>query len=52
MKAVVLRSRTVDSNDDVNNHNKNVYKTVIPLSYPPRKFTKAHLHEILTELIS
>ena len=30
----------------------NAYKTVKPPSRPPRKFTKAYLHELLTELIS
>ena len=28
------------------------YKTVKPSYYPPRKFTTAHFHELLTELIS
>lgn len=52
MKAVTLRSRTRNSNDGVNNHSKNVYKIVKPPSYPPKKFTTAHLHELLTEIIS
>ena len=52
MKAFILRSRTVNSNDGVNNHIKNAYKTVKPPSYRPRKFNKAHLHELLTKLIS
>ena len=52
MKAITLRSRTGSCNDGSNNHNKNVYKTVKPSSYPPRKFTTAHLYELLTELIS
>ena len=45
MKVVMLRIRTVNSNEVVDSHSK-------PTSYPPRKFTTAHLHEILTELIS
>ena len=52
MKVTMLRSRTGSFNDGANNHSKNVYKTVKPPSYPPRKFTTAHLHELLTELIS
>ena len=51
MKAVMLRSRTGISNEGVNNHNKNIYKTIKPPSYPPIKFTKAHLHKLLTGLI-
>ena len=51
MKAIILRSRTKSPNDGANNHSKNVYKPVKPPSYPPRKFTTAHLHELLTELI-
>ena len=31
---------------------KMLIKSLKPHSYPPRKFTKAHLHEILTKLIS
>ena len=52
MKVVMFRSRTVNCNDGTNNHSKNVYVTVKPSSYPPRKFTTAHLHVLLTELTS
>ena len=52
MKAVMLRSRTVNSNDGVNNNNKNVYKLKKLPSFPPMIFTKAHFHELLTELTS
>ena len=52
MKAFMLLSRTADSNDGVNNHNIFFYQTLKPPSYPPMKFTKALMHEILTELIS
>ena len=51
MRAVMLRSITVNSNDVVNNHSKNAYKTVKPPSYHPRKLTTAHFHALLTELI-
>ena len=47
MKAVMLRSRTANSNYGVNDHSKNSYKTVKPPYYPPRKFTTAHLHALL-----
>ena len=47
-----LLSRTINSNDGVNNHSKNSYENVTPPSYPPRKFTTAHLHELLSELTS
>ena len=52
MKVVILRTGTVNSNDGVNNHSKNYYETVKSHFYPPRKFTKDHFHELLTELIS
>ena len=52
MKAFMLLSKNGYSNDGVNDQSKNIYKTVKPPSYPPRKFTKAHLHGLLTELIS
>ena len=51
MKATMLRSRTGSPNDGVNNHSKNVYKSLKPPSYPRRKLTTAHLHVLLTELI-
>ena len=51
IKEVILRSRTENSNDGVNNHSKNIYKTTKPLCYPSRKFNKAQLHELLTDLI-
>ena len=52
MKTVTLLSITVDINDGVNNHNIVFCTPVNPPSYPPRKFTKDYLHELLTELIS
>ena len=52
MKKVILRSRTGNCNNGTNNHSKNIYNTVNPPHYPPSKFTTAHLHEILTEIIS
>ena len=51
MKEIILRSRTGSYNDGANNHSRNVYKTVKPPSYPPRKFNAAHLHELLTKII-
>ena len=39
MKAIILRSRTGSCNDGTNDHSKNVYKTVKPPSYPPKKLT-------------
>ena len=48
MKVFMLRSRIVNVNEGVNNHNANVYETVKPPSYSPRKFTKAYLHELIT----
>ena len=52
MKAVMLRSRTRNRNEIVNKHSKDAYKTVKPLSFPPRTFTKANLNELFSELIS
>ena len=52
MKEVMLRSRTGNSNEGVNNHSENVCRTVKPTSYPSRKFATAHLHELITKLIS
>ena len=52
MKVVMLRIRTVNSNDGVNNHSKKAYETVKPPSYPTKKFTTAYLHELRTELMS
>lgn len=51
-KAIILRRRTGSCNDCANNHSKNIYKTIKPPSYPPKKFSAAHLYYILTELIS
>ena len=52
MKAIIFRSKSGNFNDGANNHNKNVYKTVKYSSCPTRKFTAAHLHELLIEIIS
>ena len=52
MKLVMLRSRTVNDNEGVNNHSKNSYKTTKSPSYLSRKFIKAYLHELLTKIIS
>ena len=52
MKAIILRSRTGNRNEENVNRNKDSYKSVKPPSYPRRKFTKANLHELLSELIS
>lgn len=52
MKAIILLSKNGSGNEGVANHNKNSCKSVKPSSFPPRKFTKAHLHELLSELIS
>ena len=51
MKVVMLRSRTLNFNEGVNKHGKDGCQTVKPLSLPPRKFTKAHVHELPTGLI-
>ena len=52
MKVVTLRSRNGNHNERVNKHSKDDHKTAKPLSFPPRKFTKDNLHDILAELIS
>ena len=52
MEALTLRSRTVNRKEGVNTHTKNIHKTVKHPSLPPRKFTKANLHELLAELLS
>ena len=52
MKAVILRSNTGNSNEVINKLSKDGYKTVKPSYFPPIKFTKDHLHECLTKLIS
>ena len=51
MKVFMLRIRTGNFNDRTNDHSKNVYETVNPPSYAPRKITTTHLHEVLTEVI-
>ena len=52
IKVVILRSRTGNINEGVNKHGKDGCTTVKKSSFPPRKFTKANLHELLDELIS
>ena len=52
MKTFMLRSRNGNSNEVLNKNNKDIYKTVKPPSFSPMKFTKSHLYEILTKLIS
>ena len=52
MKAIILRSRNGSGKEGATNHSKNGCKSVKPPSFPPRKFTKAHLHELLSKLIS
>ena len=51
-KVVILRSKTGNSNDGVNNYSKNIHKTVKPPYYPLRKLNKDHLNDLLTEIIS
>ena len=48
----MLRSKTGNRNERVNKANKDGYKTVKTPSLLPRKFTKANMHEIFSELIS
>ena len=52
MKAIILRSRTGNRNEETINRNKDGCKSVKPPSHLRRKFTNAHLHELLNELIS
>ena len=52
MKAIILRRRTGNRNEETINRNKDGCKSVKPPSHLRRKFTKAHLHELLNELIS
>ena len=48
----MLRSRTVNRNEGVNNNSKDGCKTVKPPPFTSSKFTKLNLHELLAELIS
>ena len=52
MKAIISCSRTGSGKEGATNHSKNGCKSIKPLSFPPRKFTKAHLHELFSKLIS
>ena len=52
MKAFMLRSRTGNSNERINKNIKYDYKTAKPPSFLHRKFIKANVHKIITELIS
>ena len=52
MKAIILRSKNRSGKEESTNYIKNGCKSVKPPSFPPRKFTKVHLHELLSELIS
>ena len=40
------------SNNSSNNHSNSSYEPANPPSYPKKPFTKANLHELITELIA
>ena len=52
MKDFMLRGRNGSWNERTSKHNKDCHKNVKPPSFTPRKLTKAHPHEILSEIIS